>query len=107
LPVFGIERLFGIDQSTPNAPTFTELEQAIEQVLRQHKELVQNEERATGKRFFPHSPVAGVLLNTAIYPWDKGGLFSVSQLRLFFTGPEHAEISQRIRTTLSSTIEFT
>jgi hypothetical protein len=106
LPVFGIDRSGGLGQKTPNVPTGAELEATIDQILRRHVMRIRDAERQIGKRFFPVAPVAGVLLTTAVFLWDTGGLFSVSQMGLFCTGPEEHPLSLAIKSVLSTTIEL-
>jgi hypothetical protein len=102
--VLGIERLLGLGGTTPNTPTLAGLESAVSRTLRAEVQRVRSAERETGKLFFPTTPLCGVLLTTVVFTEDRGGIFTVSQMGLFLTGPGDAPLSKRVYDALSQTI---
>jgi hypothetical protein len=82
------------------------LHPAVERTLLNHKGRVEQVQGQTGEKLFPHASVAGVLLIGCVFLVDRGGLFTMSQLRLFCAGPESHKTSIRIARALSNTIPF-
>jgi hypothetical protein len=104
MAVVGIERLLGLGGTTPNTATLGDLAGSVDRTLRQEIHRVRLAESATRRRFFPTTPLGGVLLTTAVFLVDRGGIFTVSQMGLFFTGPPGDPLTRRVYGTLSQTI---
>jgi hypothetical protein len=79
---------------------------AVERTLMNHKRRIEEVQEQTSEKLFPHASIVGVLLVGAVFPADRGGIFTMSQLRLFCAGPESHKTSMRIASALHATIPF-
>ncbi len=104
LALVGIERQLGLGGTTPNIESFAGLEAWVDRTLRAGVERVQLAMKETGTSFFPATPLGGAMLTAPVFLLDRGGIFTVSQMGLFFTGDRNAPLTKRVYDTLSRTI---
>ncbi|WP_437607325.1 hypothetical protein WMF20_41965 [Sorangium sp. So ce834] len=104
LAVLGIDRVLELPGKTPNAADFQRFDSILDMTLR---EQIQNVRRVDRGKLFPHAALGGVLVTTSVFLNDRGGLFTVSLMGLFCTGPEDHHTSMTIKYEIAKTIEMT
>jgi hypothetical protein len=102
LIMLGIDRLEGL--ATKHFATERQLAGAAEEhlvdVWRTMKRAVAN------AKVFPHAAVCGVHLTGPALLGDRGGIVTLSMVRMFFTGGDNAPVSKAIREKMQGTMEF-
>lgn len=106
LAVFGMDRVLGLAGEAAVVPSEQALLAAVDRTLLRQKRRIDEIQTATGDHLYPHATIAGLLLVGAVFPADRGGIYTVSFLRLFCTGPETTRTSRRIMGALQATIPF-
>jgi hypothetical protein len=106
LAVFGMDRSLGLAGEAAVVPSERLLLAAVDRSLLRQKKRVDEIQAASGDSLYPHASIGGLLLVGAVFPADRGGIYTVSFLRLFCTGPETNRTSRRIMGALKATVPF-
>jgi hypothetical protein len=106
LAVFGMDRLLGLAGEATVVPSEQTLLAAVDRTLLRQKRRIDDIQATTGDQLYPHATIAGLLLVGAVFPADRGGIYTVSFLRLFCTGEETTRTSRRIIGALKATVPF-
>ena len=106
LVVIGVDRLLGLAGEAAVVDSERSLLAAVDRTLLRQKRRVDDIQSQTGDHLYPHAAIAGLLLVGAVFPADRGGIYTVSFLRLFCTAAETHRTSVRIMNALRATVPF-